>query len=177
MIAHGPGAPPYAALVAFLVVLAVQRGAELVLSARHAKRLEARGAAEHGARHFPLLVFLHALFPIALTAEVLAFSVRPGPLWPAFLALWIAAQWLSYAAVRALGDRWTVGIWVLPGARLVKRGPYRFLRHPNYVAVALELFAAPLMFGAWRTAVLVTALNLFALSIRIRAEERALRRH
>lgn len=172
MIANGSS--PYAALVAFLVLLATQRVAELVLSAGHSKRLAARGALQYGARHFPLLVFLHVLFPIALVAEVLVLDVRPGGLWPGWLVLWIAAQLLRYAAVRTLGERWTVGIWVLPAAPLVKRGPYRFLRHPNYVAVAIELLAAPMMFGAWRTAILVSALNLFALSIRIRAEERAL---
>ena len=162
------------ALVLFLVVLAVQRLAELLWSARNERRLAARGGREQGARHFPLLVLVHVLFPVLLVAEVLSLGARPGPLWPLWLALWLVAQALRYAAVRALGERWTVRVWVLPGAPLVRSGPYRFLRHPNYVAVVLELLAAPLMFGAWRTALVISALNALALATRIRAEERAL---
>jgi methyltransferase len=162
------------ALVLFLVVLAVQRLAELLWSARNERRLAARGGREQGAGHFPLLVLVHVLFPVLLVAEVLSLGARPGPLWPLWLALWLVAQALRYAAVRALGERWTVRVWVLPGAPLVRSGPYRFLRHPNYVAVVLELLAAPLMFGAWRTALVISALNALALATRIRAEERAL---
>jgi len=76
--------------------------------------------------------------------------------------------------VRTLGERWTVKIWVLPGEPLVERGPYRWLRHPNYVAVVLELIAAPMMFGAWRTTIVITLLNALALRVRIREEEKAL---
>ena len=163
-----------ATLVLFLVVLAVQRLAELLWSARNERRLAARGGREHAAGHFPLLVLVHVLFPILLVAEVLALGAEPGPLWPLWLVLWLAAQALRYAAVRALGERWTVRVWVLPGAPLVRSGPYRFLRHPNYVAVVLELLAAPMMFGAWRTALVISALNALALATRIRAEEKAL---
>lgn len=163
-----------AALVLFLAVLAAQRAGELVLSARNARRLLARGAREHAAGHFPLLVLVHVLFPILLVIDVLGLGARPGPAWPAWLALWFGAQALRCAAVRALGGRWTVRIFVLPGAPLVRDGPYRFLRHPNYVAVVLELVAAPMMFGAWRTALVVGAINLLALRVRIAEEERAL---
>ncbi|MEO6461721.1 MAG: isoprenylcysteine carboxylmethyltransferase family protein [Candidatus Eisenbacteria bacterium] len=166
--------PPLAGLVLFLVALAAQRIAELVHSARNERLLAARGAREHAAGHFPLLVLVHVLLPVLLTIEVLGLGARPGGPWPLWLAVWLAAQVLRYAAVRALGERWTVRIWVLPGAPLVRRGPYRFLRHPNYLAVVLELAAAPLMFGAWRTALIVSALNAAALALRIRAEERAL---
>lgn len=167
-------APPVAGLVLFLVVLAAQRSAELVHSARNERRLAARGAREHAAGHFPLLVLVHLLLPVLLVAEVLVLGARPGPLGPLWLVAWLAAQALRYAAVRALGERWTVRIWVLPGEPLVRRGPYRFLRHPNYLAVVLELAAAPLMFGAWRTALVVGVLNAVGLALRIRAEERAL---
>jgi methyltransferase len=162
-------------LASFLAVLAVQRGSELVVSARNERRLRVRGAREYGPGHFPLLVLIHVLFPVSLVAEVSVIGAGPGQLWPVWLGFWLAAQALRYAAVRALGQRWTVRIWVLPGMPLVRRGPYRFLRHPNYLAVVVELLAAPLLFGAWRTAVAISVLNLFALWIRIRAEEEALR--
>jgi methyltransferase len=117
---------------------------------------------------------VHALFPILLGLEVLLLGARPDAGWPLWLALWLAAQALRYAAVGALGERWTVRIWVLPGAPLVRRGPYRLLRHPNYVAVVVELLAAPLLFGAWRTALVIGVLDLLVLRQRIRAEEAAL---
>ncbi len=133
------------ALAAFLVFLAVQRSFELILSARHARRLLARGAREHGRGHLPLLVLLQSLFPIALVGEVLALHARPGALMPLWVTLWLAAQGLRWAAMRALGERWNIRVLVLPGTPLVRRGPYRWLRHPNYVAVILELASAPLL--------------------------------
>ena len=114
------------------------------------------------------------LFPIALACEVLLLGARPWPSWPLWLGFWVGTQALRFAAIRSLGDRWHVRIWVVPGMPLVRDGPYRWLRHPNYLAVVVELIAAPLMFGAWRTALGISALNLVALAIRIRAEEQAL---
>jgi len=168
------GPAPAGWLAVFLLVVIAQRVAELVFSARNTRRLLAGGAREYGARHFPLLVLVHVLFPVGLAFEVLVLGSRPGEWWPAWLALWGCAQALRYAAVRALGERWSVRILVLRGAPLVRSGPYALLPHPNYLAVVLELLAAPLIFGAWRTALLVSLLNLFALRIRIRAEEKAL---
>ena len=169
-----PGTLPVWGLVLFLAVLAVQRTWELVLSASHVRWLRAHGGREHASGHFPLLVIVHVLFPLCLAAEVFGLGARPGSFWWAWAAVWLAAQALRYAAVTALGKRWTVSIWVLPGMPMVQRGPYRYLRHPNYLAVVTELVAASLAFGAWRTAVAITLLNLFALRIRIRAEETAL---
>ena len=117
---------------------------------------------------------MHVLFLCSLVAEVSWLGARPGPVWPFWLALWLAAQTLRYSAVGALGPRWSTRILVLPDAPLVRSGPYRWLRHPNYVAVVVELLAAPLVFGAWRTALGVSLLNALALRIRIAAEERAL---
>ena len=159
----------------YLGVLAVQRVGELIHSARHEEKLRALGAREHGATHFRWIVAVHALFPLLLAIEVFALGARPGPWWPLWFGLWLTAQALRYAAVWALGERWTVKIWVLPGEPLVTRGIYRWLRHPNYVAVVLELIAAPMMFGAWRTAIGITLLDALALRERIRTEDRALR--
>ena len=165
---------PLWGLALFLAVLIAQRVGELVVSAGHAHWLRSHGGREHAAGHFPLLVLVHVLFPLSLAAEVLVLGSRPGGSWWIWAVLWLAAQVLRYSAVTALGNRWTVGIWVLPGTPLVRRGPYRYLRHPNYVAVVTELVAASMVFGAWRTALAITVLNLLALRIRIRAEERAL---
>ena len=163
-------------IIALLAFVVVERVFELVLSARNARRLKARGGVESGTGHFPLIVVVHTLFPLSLLWEVIRLGARPGPLWPLWLGLWILAQGLRYWAIAALGDSWNVRIWVVPGAPLVCRGPYRFLRHPNYLAVVIELIAAPLIFGAWRTAILISVLNLVALRTRIRAEEGALAR-
>lgn len=163
------------ALAAFLVALIASRVIELVVSARHTRRLAARGAVQHGARHFPLLVAIHVLFPLALIAEVVGLGARPWASWPLWLALWLAAQALRAASIHALGERWTAGIWVLPGEPLVRRGVYRWMRHPNYLAVVIELAAGPLLFGAWRTTLVISALDALGLAIRIRAENRALR--
>jgi methyltransferase len=163
-----------AALGAFLAALIVQRVLELARSARHERALRARGAREWGAGHFPLFVALHALFPAALAAEVLWGGARPGALWPMWLGLVLAAQGLRVAVQHALGERWTVRVLVVPGLPLVTRGPYRFLRHPNYLAASIELLAGAALFGAWRTAIAATALNAVALAIRIPVEERAI---
>ena len=167
-------APTAFALGAYILVLALQRGAELALSARHARVLAARGAREFGRAHFAVFVALHALYPLALAAEVLILGMRPPAAWPAWLVVWLAAQALRVWAIASLGTFWNVRVWVLPGATPVVHGAYRFLRHPNYVAVALEFIAAPMMFGAWRTALLCSALNVVAMLVRIPIEERAL---
>jgi methyltransferase len=171
----GPAAAPLAGLVAFLLLLTAQRVSELFISARHARRLLARGAREVGREHYPLLILLHASFPIALVVEVLALHARPGRLAPLWIMLLLGAQGLRVAAMRALGERWTTRVLVLPGAPPVVTGPYRWLRHPNYVAVVTEFIAAPLLFGAWRTALVFSLANLMALRVRIRCEERALK--
>jgi methyltransferase len=169
-----PGVVPVLGLALFLAYHAAERGLELVISARNARRLLARGAREYGREHFPALVVMHALFPVALAAEVLALGARPGWLAWVWVALFVTAQLLRMASMRALGEHWTTRVIVLEGAPLVRHGPYRWLRHPNYLAVAIELLSAPLMFGAWRTAVVFTIANAFALRVRIRCEERAL---
>lgn len=158
----------------FLVYYAVQRGYELALSARNVRHVRSLGGVEHGASHFPFLVTAHALLPIALVAEVVVLRASPPLLWPAWLALFAAAQALRYWSIHTLGPRWNVRIWVVPGLPLVRTGPYRLLRHPNYVAVVAELVAAPMMFGAWRTALFVSLINAVALRVRVRAENRAL---
>ena len=161
-------------LAAYLAALLIQRSGELWLSRRNLARLASRGAVEAHARHFWMFVVLHAGYPIALVAEVVGGARSPAA-WPLWLALWLAAQTLRLSAIRTLSERWNVSIVVVPGAAPVRHGIYRWLAHPNYVAVAFEFVSAPLVFGAWRTAVACSALNALAMAVRIPAEERALR--
>lgn len=158
----------------FLVLLTLQRLGELRLSARNESKMWALGGREVESGQFPWMVLLHVLFPLSLAAEVAFLGARPGRPWPLWLGVVLATQALRFATMSALGVRWSVHIWVVPGMKLATGGPYRFFRHPNYLAVAAELPAAALLFGAWRTAAVFTILNLVALRARIRAEERAL---
>ncbi|MEO7868633.1 MAG: isoprenylcysteine carboxylmethyltransferase family protein, partial [Candidatus Eisenbacteria bacterium] len=119
-------------LVVFIGVVLIQRVVELLHSARTGRVLRARGAKEYGAAHFPLLVIVHVLFPVALVMEVVVLGAHPGSWWPVWLTLWCLAQSLRYWAVLTLGERWNVRILILPGLAPVRRGPYAYLNHPNY---------------------------------------------
>ncbi|BBL78539.1 membrane protein [Rubrobacter xylanophilus] len=154
-------------------LVALQRLLELVLSRRNERRLRVRGAVERGGGHYPVIVGLHALWLVGTLVEGL---LRPGlpSWWPAALAAFLLAQPLRYWAILSLGERWSTRILVLPGEELVRRGPYRYLRHPNYLAVVVEIFAFPMIFGAWGVAVVFSLLNAVVLAVRIREEERAL---
>lgn len=175
----GPHAGPGVgiALAVFVAAYVAQRTAELVVSSRNARRLAARGGRLERSDGFGLIVALHVLYPILLVVEVLGTGkAHPGRAWPAWAAVWITAQALRQLSMAQLGDRWTARVWVVPGEPRVRRGVYRWFPHPNYLGVILELLAGPMMFGAWRTALGLSALDLIALTRRLRAEERALRR-
>ena len=168
------GRGPLVALAGYLVFLISHRGFELVVSARNERVLRARGAYQVGHSHFLLFVLLHTAYPAALIAEVVVLGTRPGRLWPLWASLVAAALALRIAAHQALGGRWTARIWVVPGMAPVTGGIYRWLRHPSYAGITIELAAGALLFGAWRTALLASGLNLIALAVRIPLEERAL---
>jgi methyltransferase len=152
-----------------LAFVAAQRGAELALSGRNTRRLMARGAVEMAPRHYPLMVAVHAGWLIALWAFGHDQTVNPLA-----LAAYLALQGLRAWVMLTLGARWTTGILVLPNQPLISRGPYRFLRHPNYVVVAGEIAVLPLMLGLPWIAAIFTALNAMVLFIRVRAENQAL---
>lgn len=162
------------AYLGLLALVALERGAELRLSARNARRALARGAVESGRGHYPAMVTVHALFLAACAAEALAWPDPPPPLALLAVAGVLGAQALRWWAVRALGERWNTRILVAPGDEPVTRGPYRWLRHPNYLAVVVEVACLPLAFGSWRTALAFSLLNALLLRARIPAEERAL---
>jgi methyltransferase len=118
---------------------------------------------------------MHAVFFVACAAAAVR-TVRPPSraLTVAALLVLAAAQGLRWWAILSLRERWTTSVVTLPSAAPIVTGPYRYLRHPNYLAVVLELAAVPLVFGSWRTALAFTALNGIVLSVRIAVEERAL---
>lgn len=162
--------------VALVLAVGVERLAELVVSRRNAAWSFARGGVEVGQRHFPWMVALHVGLLIACVAEVW-FGDRdfvPALGWP-MLALVLASQALRWWCIGALGRQWNTRVLVVPGLPRVTRGPYRWLTHPNYVAVVVEGIALPLVHTAWITAVAFTFLNALLLRVRIRVEESALR--
>ncbi len=158
--------------------VAIERLFEAWLSRRNGARARALGAVEYGAGHYPLMVALHAAFLVACVLEpwILGRPLRPA-LAAVALALVGGAMALRYWAVVSLGERWNTRVLVLPGAPAVVSGPYRFLRHPNYLAVIVELAALPMVHGGWATALVFSAANAALLAVRIGVEERALSQH
>ncbi|MFI2103621.1 isoprenylcysteine carboxyl methyltransferase family protein [Isoptericola sp. NPDC019693] len=164
----------YAALV---LATGLERLAELVVSARNARWSFARGGVESGRGHFPAMVALHTALLVACVVEVVVADrpFLPWLGWP-MLALVLAGQGLRWWCIATLGPRWNTRVIVVPGLPLVDRGPYRWFRHPNYVAVVVEGIALPLVHTAWVTALAFTVLNAWLLlGFRVPAEERALR--
>ena len=157
--------------VIVLALVTLERGAELVWAQRNTRRLLARGAREEGARHYPLIVALHAAWLAGLW--LLAWNRAVSIPW---LAVFVVLQAGRLWVLATLGERWTTRIIVLPAESLVRRGPYRWLRHPNYVVVAGEIVALPLAFGLYPYALAFSVLNAAVLYLRIRAEEQALAR-
>jgi len=158
------------AAILILGFVTLQRLAELWLAERNRRRLLEQGALEYGAGHYPLIVAVHAAWLAALWwwAPGQPISV---PLLLAFAALQAARAWI----IASLAERWTTRIMVLADAPLVTRGPYRFVDHPNYIVVVLEIAVLPLVFGLWQIGVIFSLLNAAVLTIRIGAENRALR--
>lgn len=155
--------------VLILGLVTLQRLAELIVARHNTRALLARGAYEVGAGHYPLIVGLHAAWLATL------WWLAPGrpvswPLIALFLTLQIGRLWV----LATLGQRWTTRIIILPGAPLVTSGPFRFVRHPNYMIVVAEIALLPLAFGLWEAALIFSLLNAAVLAVRIRAEEKAL---
>lgn len=155
--------------------VALERVVELRLSRRNAAWAFNRGAVEVGQRDYRVMTVFHALFLAACAAEPWLPGRAFSPVLAATCIVILAgAQALRWWAITTLGPRWTTRVIVLPDAEPVTSGPYRWLRHPNYVAVIIEMIALPLVHGAWITAVLASLGNALLLRTRIAAEERAL---
>jgi methyltransferase len=162
--------------VGLVAVLVVARGVELAVSERNRRWSLAQGGIESGAGHYPVMVLLHTGLLAGAVVEVLALDrpFLPWLGWP-MLALLVASHALRWWCISSLGRQWCTRIVVVPGLTVVTSGPYRFLRHPNYVAVVLEGIALPLVHTAWVTAAVFTVANAALLRVRIAAEEQALR--
>ena len=159
----------------FVLAVGAERLVEMAVSQSNLAWAYARGGQEHGRGHYPAMVALHVALLVGCVAEVWAFD---RPFLPALgwtmVAVVLATQALRWWCISTLGRRWNTRIVVIPGLPLVDRGPYRWLRHPNYVAVVVEGIALPMVHTAWITAVTFTVLNAVLLRVRIRAEEDAL---
>lgn len=164
------------AYLLFVLAVGGERIAELVVSQRNIAWALAQGGREVGRRHYPAMVLLHTGLLVGCLAETWLLDRPFLPLLGWTMAgLVLASQALRWWCIGTLGRRWNTRVVVIPGMPLVARGPYRWFRHPNYIAVVVEGFALPLVHTAWITAVTFTVLNSWLLWVRITTENAALR--
>ena len=153
----------------------LERIVELVVSKQNQAWSFARGGVEYGESHYKWMVLMHAGFLLTMLGEFFSFqsiisnSVR-------MVAIFIAAicQLFRWWIIKTLGRQWNTRVIIVPGLSRITAGPYRYLKHPNYLVVAVETFVLPLIFGSWRTAVIFSVLNAFMMRVRIRVENDAL---
>ncbi len=160
-------------MLPYLIIAAValQRLIEVGYATRNTRALLIRGGIEAGRRHYPLFVLLHAAWLLAILVAL----PEPPVIHVAPLVIFILLQAARLWVIASLGPYWTTRIITLPGAALIRRGPYRYLRHPNYLIVAGEIVALPLVFGEVWVALIFSALNAMLLAWRIHVEEGVLR--
>jgi methyltransferase len=159
-----------------VALVGVERLVELVVSNRHIALAKAAGGVERGLGHYPVMVVLHTGLLVGAVMEVWVADrpFLPWLGWP-MLALAVASQALRWWCIATLGNAWSTRVVVVPGTPLVRSGPYRWVRHPNYVAVVVEGLALPLVHTAWVTAAVFTLVDAALLRVRIRCEQAALR--
>ena len=158
-----------------VALVAVERLVELVVSKRNAAWSMARGGRESGRGHYAVMVVLHTGLLVGMLVEAwVRRPVVPVGLAVTMLVLAVASQGLRWWCIATLGHRWNTRVIVVPDLPLVAAGPYRFMRHPNYVAVVVEGFALPLVHACWLTALVFTIANAFVLAVRLRVENAAL---
>lgn len=164
-----------AAYAVLILLVGLERLAELVVSNRNLRWSRQHGGVETGAGHYPAMVLLHSGLLVGCLVEVWLLD-RPFLAWLGWpmLALVVAAQALRWWCISTLGRQWNTRVVVVPGTGRITSGPYRRLRHPNYVAVVIEGAALPLVHTAWLTAVVFSVLNAVLLTVRIRSESGAL---
>jgi len=158
----------------FLAFLILQRIGELFLAKRNERIIKAAGGIEFDKKGYKYVVMMHIVFFLSLASEKLVRDTMLSPMWFLFLSLFICAQILRYWAIVSLGKFWNTKIFVVPNVPHVTRGPYRFMHHPNYLAVVIEIVSIPSMFSCYVTAMVFTIVNFFLLMRRVRIENRAL---
>ena len=159
-------------VVGFVII---QRIVELFVARSNELWIRSEGGYEVGAKHYPYMVAIHVGFFISLIVEFLTFERSLPSYWMLLFVIFICLQLMRVWVISSLGRFWNTKILVLPGAHVVKKGPFHFIRHPNYVVVTLEIIVIPLMLGAYFTALVFTILNVLILRVRIPVEEAALR--
>lgn len=157
-----------------LILIILQRLTELIVAKRNEKWMKHRGGVEYGREHYPYIVALHVLFLVSFMAEVLLFDKSLTTYWYIIAPIIVFTQVIRYWAVFSLGPFWNTRIIIIPNADVVSKGPYQFLKHPNYLVVALEILCIPLLFNAYLTSILFTLTNVLMMKVRIPEEERAL---
>lgn len=161
-------------MTAILIVcglVALQRLLELRYADRNTRALLVRGAVETGAAHYPLFILLHGGW--LLVTAIVALATHAATNWW-LIGLFAVLQAARIWVIATLGPYWTTRLISLPGTPLIRSGPFRFVRHPNYLVVTIEIATLPLAFGEYLVAIGFTVLNAALLAVRIREEERAL---
>ena len=158
----------------FLLFVILQRIVELVIAKRNERIVRGKGAIEFDRNGYKIIVAMHVAFFISLVLEKIFLERRLNSLWIFFTILFVLAQFLRYWAISSLGVYWNTRVLVVPNSKLVTSGPYKYLRHPNYIAVITEIAVIPLIFSCYITAAVFSALNLILLRRRVRIEEEAL---
>ncbi|MBA2870398.1 methyltransferase [Anoxybacillus calidus] len=159
---------------AFFLFIIAERLSELLIAKKNERWLKEKGAKEFGQGHYKYIVLVHVLFLLSFWLEAMLQGAKLSPLWPIILSGFFITQLLRVWTILSLGRFWNTKILVLPKAKVVAKGPYRWLRHPNYTVVAFEFVLIPLLFQAYWTAIIFSLLNIIVLSIRISVEEQAL---
>jgi len=160
--------------IALFSCLILQRLVELALAERNRRWAMSHGGREHAGLTYPAIMAVHALFYVSLALEWRYQSTGWNSRWPLWLVLIAAAQLVRIWSIRSLGRYWNTRIITVPDVNLVRRGPYRYVRHPNYAVVTLELLAIPMLCGAYITAIVFSLANALILTVRIPQEEGAL---
>jgi len=163
-------------LLILVGIITFQRLFEIVISARNRRFILNKGGKEFGSRHYPLFFILHIGWIVGWVSETYLRNRELDHFWPVWMAILILAQSLRFLSMWSLGRFWNTRILIIPGWKKINTGVYHYLSNPNYLAVILEIAAAPLIFHAWTTAVLVSTFNFILLVfIRIPAEKKALK--
>ncbi|MCH7517776.1 MAG: hypothetical protein IH964_01945 [Candidatus Dadabacteria bacterium] len=158
----------------FLTFLLVQRVSELLLAKRNERVARVKGAVEYDEKGYKVIVLMHIFFFISLISEYILLARTLSNFWVPLLILFIIAQILRYWAISTLGYYWNTKILVTPNTSPIRTGPYKYLNHPNYLSVILEIAVIPLIFSCYITSMIFTLLNLVLLKRRMRIEEQAL---
>ena len=161
--------------ISFIGLLVLQRGIELMIARRNERQMKKNGAIEFGTEHYPWMVLMHSGFFTILILEVVTLNRELSTLWMLWLSLFMLAQMGRMWVIHTLGKHWNTKIIVLPNSEVIVKGPYKYVKHPNYVIVATEILVISLLFNAFFTAMIFSLLNAWMMRIRIPLEEQALR--